>query len=45
MRTPGTARDNLLPRASSEFRAVVTKGSRTAGKALDSSRAMQEAVL
>jgi hypothetical protein len=45
LRTPGTPRDDLLPRASSEFRAVVTKGSGTAGKALSSSRGMQEAVL
>lgn len=44
MRTPGTPRDNLFPRASSEFRAVVTKGSRTAETALYSSRGMQEAV-
>jgi hypothetical protein len=46
LRTPSTPRDNLLPRASSEFRAVVTKGSRTAAeKTLYSSRGMQEAVL
>jgi hypothetical protein len=45
LRTPSTARDNLLPRASSEFRAVVTKGSRPAEKALDLSRGMQDAVL
>jgi hypothetical protein len=45
LRTPGTPRDDLLPRASSEFRAVVTKGSGTAEKALDSSRGMQQAVL
>jgi hypothetical protein len=44
LRTPGTPRDNLFPRASSEFRAVVTKGSRTAETALYSSRGMQEAV-
>jgi hypothetical protein len=44
LRTAGTPRDNLLPRASSEFRAVVTKGSRTAETALYSSRAMHEAV-
>jgi hypothetical protein len=44
LRTPGTLRDNLFPRASSEFRAVVTKGSRTAETALYSSRGMQEAV-
>jgi hypothetical protein len=44
LRTPGTPRDNLFPRASSEFRAVVTKGSRTAETALCSSRGMQEAV-
>lgn len=41
MRTAGTPRDNLLPRASIEFRAVVTKGSRTAGKALYSSRGLR----
>jgi hypothetical protein len=45
LRTPGTPRDNLLPRVSSEFRAVVTMGSGTAEKALSSSRGMQEAVL
>jgi hypothetical protein len=45
LRTPRYSRDNLLPRASSEFRALVTKGSRTAEKALYSSRALQEAVL
>jgi hypothetical protein len=44
LRTAGTPRDNLLPLASSELRAVVTKGSRTAEKALYSSRDMQEAV-
>lgn len=37
LRTAGTPRDNLLPRASSEFRAVVTKGSGAAEKALHSS--------
>jgi hypothetical protein len=45
VRTAGTPRDNLLYRVSSEFRAVVTKGSRTAEKALYSSRGMHEAVL
>ena len=45
MRTPGTPRDNLLPRASSEFRAVVTKASRTAEEALYSSPGLQQAVL
>ena len=44
MRTPGTPRDNLFPQASSEFRAVVTKGSRTAETALYASRGRQEAV-
>jgi hypothetical protein len=45
VRTAGTARDNLPPRASSELRAVVTKGSRTAEKALYSSRDLHETVL
>lgn len=45
MKTAGTPRDNLLPRASSAFRAVVTKGNRTAEKALYSSRGLQEAAL
>jgi hypothetical protein len=44
LRTPGTPPGQPPPRASSEFRAVVTKGSRTAEKALYSSRGMQEAV-
>jgi hypothetical protein len=44
LRTAGTPWDNLPPRASSELRAVVTKGSRTAETALYSSPGMQEAV-
>jgi hypothetical protein len=44
LRTAGTPRDNLLPRASSALKAVVTNGSRTAEKTLHSSQGLQEAV-